>query len=121
MDEEINEFCNYYGQLHGQLIGNNVGVLIVDQCFIELLEKYETRLSKHQVKLLASLKKSFIDDIKLFKKKVDMINTRFTDLEKKVNEIKKGAKDEKSSNESKEIQEGNHEDNEKKGKKSQKK
>lgn len=73
--------CNYYGRLHGPLLGDNIGVYCVDEAFSRLLDKYEERLKESQNRLIVTLKKSFSDEIKSFKESVIDLKIRISKLE----------------------------------------
>lgn len=74
-------FCNYYGQLDGELLGDNIGIYCVDEAYQRILEKHENHLIKTQENLIKNLRKSFSEDIKSFKFALSNIDERLNKLE----------------------------------------
>lgn len=90
-------FCNYYGQLDRELLGDNIGIYIVDEAFTRLLEKYKQHLIEEQAKIIKDLHRTFKKDIEEFKMSVQSLSDRFVKMEKelcikKKKEEKKNAK-----------------------------
>lgn len=81
--------CNYYGRLHGPLLGDNIGILCVDEAYKRLLEKHELLLAQSQEKLIKEFKKSFKDDINEFTNQVKRLADNLKLIFESIDEIKK--------------------------------
>jgi len=86
-------FCNYYGQLGGELLGEPWGIFAVNEAFARIVEKQEAALIKKQQAIIETLKRTFIDEIKDAKKAIDKLAKRVLVLESK-KEKKEELKDE---------------------------
>ena len=82
-------YCNYYGELEGELLGNNLGLTMVDEAYQRILDKHEDRLFKDQGKIISDLKKTFSDELKRFNKELSFLSKRVVDLEKNSKRDKK--------------------------------
>lgn len=74
-------YCNYYGRLEGELLGDNVAIMAVDEAMLRIVEKNEDKLIKIQEKIVEQLRNSFRDEIREFRNTVKLLNQRMTEIE----------------------------------------
>ena len=79
-------FSSYYGMLETIEINKyqTIGIYCVDEVFKRLLDKYEDRLLKNNLKLISDIKNTFKEDLRILKKKLTTLSKSLSEVNKRM-------------------------------------
>jgi hypothetical protein len=83
------EPCSYYGEMGGEKPAESACSYVVDEAYLRILEKHQEKLGKEQAVMIAELRKTFRDDIRMFNAKVEDVIGSISDVSRRLDALEK--------------------------------